>query len=46
MIARRTGRPGSKFIKAGSSGRRRILTSIMTMRETGEALMPLVATND
>ena len=39
-------RPGSKFIEAVSGGWPRILSNLKTLLETGEALMPLVATDD
>ena len=45
-VTHRMGRPGSKFIEAVSGGWPRILSNLKTLLETGEALMPLVATDD
>ncbi|WP_322042684.1 SRPBCC family protein [Paraburkholderia sp. J67] len=43
-VTHRMGRPGSKFIEAVSAGWPRILSNLKTLLETGEVLMPLVAT--
>jgi uncharacterized protein YndB with AHSA1/START domain len=45
-VTHRMARPGSKFIEAVSGGWPRILSNLKTLLETGEALMPLVATSD
>ncbi|WP_321814234.1 MULTISPECIES: SRPBCC family protein [unclassified Paraburkholderia] len=43
-VTHRVARPGSKFIEAVSGGWPRILSNLKTLLETGEVLMPLVAT--
>jgi uncharacterized protein YndB with AHSA1/START domain len=43
-VTHRVERPGSKFIEAVSGGWPRILSNLKTLLETGEVLMPLVAT--
>ncbi|NIE65564.1 SRPBCC family protein [Burkholderia sp. Ax-1719] len=43
-VTHRVNRPGSKFIDAVSDGWPRILSNLKTLLETGEVLMPLVAT--